>query len=286
MKQLVFEALGTHWIIDIDVSVKRLKSIEDVVIEWLSRFEKTYSRFDSDSWLVTIGKKTGSYPLPDDGYELLSWYEKMYRMTNGVFTPLVGQNLVEAGYDRQYSLKPKRLQRVANWDEVIIFDHEQVKILKPCQLDFGGVGKGWAIDKIGQLLQKREVGEYTIDAGGDIFNYSQKGGIITVGLEHPDNRNEVIGEAYIGNASICGSAGNRRNWGSFHHIINPLLLSSPKAVVASWVVAQSALVADTLATCLLLVPLEMVANVAEFAYVMVDQQRGAVFSKNFPGKLY
>ncbi len=286
MKQLIFEALGTHWVIDIDVPVKQLASIEDTVVGWLSQFEKTYSRFIEDSWLVMIGKKAGRYPLQPDGYELLAWYEKMYRVTNGVFTPLIGQNLVEAGYNRQYSLKPKTLQRVANWDEVIIFDHEQVKILQPCQLDFGGVGKGWAIDTIGQLLRDREVSEYTIDAGGDIFNYSQKGGIITVGMEHPDNRNKVIGEAYIGNGSICGSAGNRRNWGSFHHIINPLLLSSPRAVVASWVVAPSALVADTLATCLLLVPLEMVANVAEFAYVMVDQQRGAVLSKNFPGKLY
>ena len=216
---------------------------------------------------------------------MLMLYHDLYKITNGLFTPLVGNLLSDAGYDAHYSLKQKKELEIApGWDEVIIYKHPNLHIKKPAILDFGAGGKGYLIDLVAKVLEENNIFEYCIDAGGDILHKNKTS--IRVGLENPENIKEVVGVYTLGNQSICGSAGNRRAWGNFTHIINPKTLSSPTDIIAVWVVAKTALLADTLATCLFFVPAQKFTDKYDFEYMLIKKDRSFEKSINFAGKMF
>ena len=109
---------------------------------------------------------------------------------------------------------------------------------------------------------------------------------LQVGLENPDDFAQVIGVASIHNQSICASAGNRRRWKQFHHIISPHTLASPKNIKATWVVAKTALLADALATCLFFVPAKTLLAKFTFSYATVYEDNTREVSKAFPAEIF
>ncbi len=249
-----FEAIGTHWEIDI---YNALSSDEESALLLLVRarielFEQTYSRFRPDSLISRISKETGDHTLPEDAEALLATYYELYEATDGLFTPFMGQLLSDAGYDASYSLKQKQtLTAPPAWPDVIAYNAPVLTVKKPFSFDFGAAGKGYLIDIIGKLIEEQGITAFCIDAGGDILHRNSES--LRIALEHPDDTSKAIGVVELQNRSLCGSAGNRRKWQNFHHIINPKQLSSPKDILAVWVLADSTMLADALATCLFFV---------------------------------
>jgi thiamine biosynthesis lipoprotein len=107
-----------------------------------------------------------------------------------------------------------------------------------------------------------------------------------VALEHPDDPTQAVGVATITNQSICGSAGNRRVWGDFHHIINPETQESPMHIKALWVVANSTLLADALATCLFFMDSSILKEHYDFEYLIVKDDYTTEQSLGFPAELF
>lgn len=278
MNQLSFTALGTIW------NIESSSPIPDTIQIWLSQFEATYSRFIDSSFLNQISKYPGGYQLNLDGQRIIEIYLQLYPLTSGLFTPLIGQHLVESGYDSIYSLKPKTLTKLPKLNDIFNYQSPYITIKQSCQLDFGGVGKGYAIDKVAEILAATESDYFYINAGGDIYLQSKTP--VEIALENPHNSTEAIGVAQISNRSICGSSSNRRHWSKFHHIINPNTMSSPSDIVASWVVADEAIIADSLATCLFLVPPQTLQSKFNFEYLTLDNDLTVTKSANFPAKLF
>ena len=162
---------------------------------------------------------------------------------------------------------------------------------------------------VGKVLEENGYKNYCIDAGGDILHNRKKSvisnreleenksQIIRVGLEDPENANQVIGVYELKNGSICGSAGNRRRWGNFTHIMNPKTLSSPTEIIAVWVMSDSALVADALTTCLFFVKPEILMQIKssnglgsvdgyKFEYFILYKDRSFEKSANFKGEVF
>jgi thiamine biosynthesis lipoprotein len=290
MAQFKFKAIGTSWVIDISgLEVERKTEVLEKIMSRIDSFDKAYSRFRSDSTVTDISKKSGEYLFPEDSKLLFEVYYDLYRKTNGYFTPLVGQLLVDAGYDANYSLKQKRdLQTPPKWEEVMEFNGNVLLVKKPIQLDFGAAGKGYIIDLVGKVLEENDINSFCINAGGDILykNPDTKSEPIRTGLENPQNTEQVIGICNLKNKSICGSAGNRRAWGNFTHIMNPHTLVSPTDITAVWIVADTALIADALTTCLFFVEPKTLSGSYSFEYVILYKDGTFDKSPNFPGELF
>ena len=153
-------------------------------------------------------------------------------------------------------------------------------------MDFGAAGKGYLVDSIGLILEKNKISSYCIDASGDI-RYRQKDRLaIRVGLENPLNTKQVIGVVNLSNQSICGSSGNRRTWGEYHHIINPLTLTSPTNILSTWVIADTAVISDALATALFFIKPEIFLKDFSFHYAILYKDYSIVSSWDFPGAFY
>ncbi len=283
----IFDAIGTRWQIDIPDTYS--KSLQDealrLIHERIAVYDKNYSRFRDDSLVAEMSRAAGTYTLPEDAQPLFQLYEELYRITQGAFTPLIGQTLVDAGYDASYSLQPQSLSPVPRWEDTLLYSFPTLTLFRPALLDIGAGGKGYLIDIVGDILRACGIHTFCINAGGDIL-IAQPDRALAVGLEHPLRTQEVIGVAHIQHGSICGSAGNRRAWANFHHTINPHTLSSPHHILATWTVADNALLADALSTCLFFTDPEVLRRSFDFSYCILYADMTIDTSPDFPGEFF
>ncbi|WP_238421300.1 FAD:protein FMN transferase [Gordonia sp. 'Campus'] len=246
-----FDALGTRWTISTPapLTVDTVAAVEAEI----DRIDRVWSRFRDDSVVADMARRAGRYEVAESDQPLLDWYRRLYDLTGGGVSPLVGQTLADAGYDAGYSLRPSPQVPVApDWDAVIA-DHVGVLDMRaPALLDVGAAGKGFAVDRVAAIVAEC-VGDYVVDAGGDMAISPRDRGV-RVALEHPLDSSKAIGVVSVAGGAICASASNRRAWADWHHIVDPRTASPAREVLATWVIAPSAMEADGLATALFFTP--------------------------------
>lgn len=292
-----FEAIGTHWTIDLPEALnpEMVLSVLRDVRERIERFDQVYSRFRSDSMVTAMSERVGTYTFPLDAIPLMALYRKLYDATHGAVTPLIGNVLSDAGYDAQYSLVERPMRSPKPWDAVMTWNPATCELVvrEPVLLDFGAAGKGYCVDIVARMLQERGIPSFVIDAGGDVCH----GGVLSkhpsgvargvrIGLEDPSDTTQAIGVATIDHQSICGSAGNRRRWGRFHHTIDPRTLESPRDLSAVWVVAATTMLADGLTTALQFALPEQLASLGAFEYAVLSAEHQLYVSPGFPADFF
>lgn len=282
-----FSALGTQWWIGVYEPLRAdiITRLKKTIAERIELFDRTYSRFRPDSLVARIANNSGTYRLPPDGARLFALYRRLYKLSNGLVTPLIGQVLADAGYDAHYSFTPGALTKPLPWDDVLAVHDNILVARQPILLDVGAAGKGYLVDIVSELLARNGVARFCVDASGDLRCHRLQGPL-RIGLEHPSNPDQVIGIADLQHGALCGSAGNRRAWGAYHHIINPQTLESVRNVRAVWTTARNALVADGLATALFFVPPERLTPHFRFSYCMIYGNGTVQMSKHFPATLF
>jgi thiamine biosynthesis lipoprotein len=288
MTQYKFDAIGTAWQIDIKDPLSKEKEnfLLSKIMKRINTFDLDYSRFKGNSLVTKMSKEKGEYILPDDADKMISLYKKFYDLTRGLQTPLIGQVLVDAGYDANYSLVEKELKKPQSWEEVMEWKNPRLNMKVPSLLDFGAGGKGYLVDIISEIIEKEGIKSYTVDAGGDIRYRDEAGMPLRIGLENPNNTGEVLGVAHLVNKSICGSAGNRRKWGRFNHIINPETLSSPQEIEAVWVIAEETILADLLTTAIVFTDIEKLLANFHFDYLILWKDYSITKSDRFDAELF
>lgn len=281
MQKLSFDAIGTPW--SIETTSKLSDGIQKSIHDQIEAFDRTYSRFRNDS-LVSQLHIPGAYTFPPHVIPLLQFYRDLYDITGGSVTPLIGETLEHIGYDADYSLKSKPKPPLAlKWDKAMTWAGANVDTHVPVVLDIGAAGKGYLIDIVAELLENEGIKNYTIDASGDIRHRSKTAQ--RIGLENPHDTSSVIGMVKLDNASLCASASNRRKWGDWHHIIDARTGKPVSYVLATWVIADSTIVADGLATALFFVPPGMLKK-WKFQSVRLFSDGRIEKTENFVGELY
>ena len=284
-----FEAIGTRWKLSVSdtLGATDWQYLMQGVRTRIDEFDAVYSRFRSDSFVSKLAKQAGTYPMPPDGYELFRWYEQLYRSTDGLVTPLIGQTLSDRGYDANYSLKSAdTVAETPVWESVLSYSKTSLQLRQPALLDFGAAGKGYLVDIIGELLEAAGVQNYILDAGGDVRYRSAAGSSSTIGLENPLDASEAIGTIELGQESLAASAIGKRRWASYHHILNPKSGQAVEAILATWVTAATTMQADGLATALFFVPPSQLRRQFDFKYAMMDATGGFTYSADFPVTLF
>jgi thiamine biosynthesis lipoprotein len=288
--KLSFQAIGTHWEIEIseNISSEVFSVLSNKIKSRIAEFDKVYSRFRDDSLVAEISKKPGIYTFPEDSARLFDAYRDIYQATGGKVTPLIGGLLDSLGYDKNYSFqKHGEIEKVPAWTDVIKFNYPNLIVDRPVKLDFGAGGKGYIIDIVGELLEKEGVTDYVIDAGGDIrFRNGGTDRKFKIGLENPNDFSEVIGYVNIENESLCASAGSRRKWAEYNHVLNPETGESARDVIATWVIATNTIQADLLATALFFIRAEDLAKRYNFRYVVLHSDGKAEYSSDFNGEVF
>jgi thiamine biosynthesis lipoprotein len=118
------------------------------------------------------------------------------------------------------------------------------------QVDLGGIGKGYAIDRVVASLR-----DWSIDAGlihsgqSSVYALRNPPGCEqwSIALRDPANHAETIGRAALKDAALSGSG--RALHGD--HIIDPRSGRPVTDRLGAWALAQSAALSDALATALM-----------------------------------
>lgn len=278
-----FDAIGTHWRIETSNPLPR--GLRTAIERRIAEFDRCYSRFRNDSIVSAMSQRAGRYVFPPDVINLLAFYRRLYEATDGKVTPLIGHALEQSGYDKEYSFQAREIEQVPEWDEAMEWRGNEVITTMPVLLDVGAAGKGCLVDIVAEILEMHGISEYVIDASGDIRHRGKQSE--RVGLENPYDLTRVIGVMNLQNASLCGSAGNRRQWGGgMHHILDPSSRSPTRDVAATWVKAESTMVADGLATALFFVGNEKLQHLCNFEFVRLFSDTKLSHSHNFMGELF
>lgn len=287
-RQSNFQAIGTQWSIQVQDKITKAswtKTMQSVHLR-IQDFDQAYSRFRDDSLVTRLSKLPGQHNLASDGYDLVHFYDQLYAATNGKVTPLIGQAVADAGYDASYSFKPRQMQQPPDWESTISYTKDSITLSQPALLDFGAAGKGYLVDVVGELLENDGLRSFTINASGDILHRSDKAASLDVGLENPLDTSEVIGIVQLGNRSLCASAGSKRKWDKFTHIIDPVTLESPQEITATWVIADNTMMADGLATALFFTDANQLLKHFSFTWAVLHKDMQLSYAKDFPVKLF
>ena len=228
------------------------------------RLESLFSRFlpTSDIGLLNRAAGMGPVRLHPETFEVLSIARDCSRNTGGCFDCTVGP-LVRLW--RASALPPDEraieAARKLTGFEALMLNKRGFTAAFPRtgqSADLGGVGKGYAADRMLAVFRRHGVRSACLDFGGNVALLGAKPGGIpwTVGVRHPGRAGELIGVLEARNESVVtsgddqravtGADGVRRS-----HILDPRTgLPAESGLLSVTVTAQSSAVADALATAL------------------------------------
>lgn len=243
VKTYQFESLGTK--ISLSFYDNYSRQCINECVEECQRINEQYSRFIDVNTLSVINEFVNEWQEVDDEvFYLISFAKKIMDQTNSYFTLYTKEILEAFGYDKKYSFKKKNTTFEIP-QTIEIRDNNEIKILAP--IDFGGLGKGYAVDQMSKICDQYSK-NYIINAGGDLFVRSKH----NIHLEHY-NLNINFQSIEIENLAIASSSSNRRLWGEeneLHHLINPKNKKSANDIKATYVIANTCIKADSYATAL------------------------------------
>ncbi len=120
-------------------------------------------------------------------------------------------------------------------------------IMHSGQRDPSGLVKGWAIHAAAELLHRRGINNFYIDAGGDIqtSGYNRHGKKWRVGIRNPFNHDQIVKTIEVSNQGVATSGTAIRG----QHIYNPLDPDTPLTdIVSITVIGRNIYEADRFAT--------------------------------------
>lgn len=227
-----FRALGS----DIEVLVTDPAQLPATVAHIRERFDvidRTFSRFRPDSELARLEQLPGvRQPASTLFLELLELALRAARDTDGWYDPTIRDSLEAAGYDRSIELievdgpGPARPATPAGQWSRIAFDRERHWVWVPddVRLDFGGIGKGFAVDDALRTLPAG-YGGVLLNAGGDL---AVRGPTPVGGWRvevAADARAPVETTVALHSGAVATSGLGRRSWTRdgvrLHHLIDP-----------------------------------------------------------------
>lgn len=126
---------------------------------------------------------------------------------------------------------------------------------KGVKIDLGGVAKGYAIDRAGEILKKHGIGNFIVNYGGDMLVCGNKGGKPwSVGIKNPDNSAEILKKLELGpGCTAVATSGDYERFftiegETFSHILNPKTGRPVKGAKSVTVIGENATSADAAAT--------------------------------------
>lgn len=248
------EALGTIWLIEIFdvIDDQKARLIYDETVSFLTTFNNTYSRFRDDSLLTILNNQKQLQTPPTDLVAMLTLGQTWYQKTAGVFNIMVESELVRRGYDAEYSFLEKVGESfaLANPITAINITPDAIK-LQTGRIDLGGLGKGYALDRVAQLLRTLGIKYFLINGGGDIYATSDNDSPITIYLEHPLTPNTYLGETTLHNEAFASSSPHKRRWPGQKNQLTHLVQTNTAKIIeidATYTKAVTAVEADILAT--------------------------------------
>ncbi len=272
------------------------RQVSQAVFSEIDRFENLFSSFNPCSEIGQINslKPGQSLMVGVETYECLKTAALVQSQTSGAFDVNVG-SLVKYRKDKDPELKRSNTDIMELID---LYQTPQGYILKirPAEdcsrsrllnLDFGGIGKGYTLDKTLEILSDWGIDNALIHGGT-----SSALAIGSSPRSHPNSRGWPVGigapwecslwpkEFFLKNRALSGSGTEVKG----KHIIDPRTGEPAKGHLAAWVSHPSAAVSDALSTAFMVMSTEEIKDFCDnhpevWALVIKESQNCEIFNK-------
>jgi thiamine biosynthesis lipoprotein ApbE/Na+-translocating ferredoxin:NAD+ oxidoreductase RnfG subunit len=229
------------------------------------RLEGLLSPFKSDSDLSRINQQASYGPVKTDPEIIFLIQQALAfaRLTQGALDLTISPLMKLWGFRKQETLlapptteQIQRALRFVGYPKVIVdTDHSTVKYRSEgVQIEFGAMGKGYAIDRGVQVLKNYGVTEALVSFGSTSYALGhppeQEG--LRVAIRHPRNPGHAMDVVVLKDCAISTSGDYEQgvwiNGKCYGHIIDPISGYPVTGTVSVSVIAPTALESDVLST--------------------------------------
>ena len=227
----------------------------------VDRLESEMSRFISNS---DISRLNAALPgqvvdLGIDTFECLMRAKEMFEKTRGAFDISIGA-LYDCWLDENRSLREPSLDEVRKASELTGLELFKLDdddfcaevLVEGVKFDLGGIGKGYAAEKVAEILKEWSLEQSLVLAGASsVLCVSVPDGMNgwPVRLRNPDQPSDILIRFDLKEGAISGS-GRKKG----QHIIDPRTIEAGPVEYSSgaWALAQDAITADALSTAFMM----------------------------------
>lgn len=224
----------------------------------IQRLEKIFSDYDPYSEINLLKKDNQWQQISRELYEVTAYAEKLNKHSKGAFDIKIGNItkiwktaiknqempdvvILQSEYKKKRKLKLKEKNGFF-----------YLKMNEHIHLDYGGIAKGYAVDRAFQILHNNGLTAILVDGGGDM-----RMGEPPPGRDYwvIDTNNKLEVEyLLLENCAIASSGDTYQNIQinelTFSHIVQPQTIKGTKKSRLVSVIADQCMVADALATTL------------------------------------
>jgi thiamine biosynthesis lipoprotein len=315
MKRFSHEAMATTFeIIIVHEDERYARQAAIAAFDEVDRLESELSRFRENSDITRINSAGAnqSLQLGLDTFECLKIAVQIYTETNGAFDITIGSLLKcwrnDDGTPRKPSPKEIDLARLHTGTNLLQLDEAEHTVrlsASGVQVDLGGIGKGYAVDRVAELLRDWSINVALISGGyssvlaldapvarasslRDALRRApriagrmpathrarmaspQKGWPLT--LTNPAGHKEILARPFLKKAALSGSGVQKGG-----HIIDPRTAGAVVGRLAAWSSAPDAATADALSTAFMIMGLDEIRQYCSthpntLAMVILDKQ--------------
>lgn len=228
----------------------------------------TVYRDSSELARINAGAAAGWQPVAPDLFELLLHARDLHDRTGGAFDIAAGSLVRGWGFLRRQGRMPSdeqlaRARETAGmrWVELDPAGRRVRFTRDGVELNLGAIGKGWALDRVVELLQARGVASVLVHGGSSsVKAVGIQGPDVPgrsgwrVGLRHPSRPDRRLATITLHDRAL-GTSGSGTQFfidrgRKLGHILDPRTGVPAEGVLSATVVASSAADADALATAL------------------------------------
>jgi len=256
LRRFSHNAMAT--IFDIFIAYEDLRYAEQAAwaaFDEVDRLEAQLSRYveNSDISRISTSPANQTVRIGLAAFECLQLNVKMCSETNGAFDVTIG-SLYDCWLDKDKALRSPsqqelELARKRTGGNLLILDeseHTVALCTDGVRIDLGGIGKGYAADKMAALLREWGIDTAFISAGRSTVlpigtPAGAKGWPVT--LRNPRKPDEILAKFPLRDSALSGSG-----LAKGRHIIDPRSGRPVGGKIAAWASAKDASTADALST--------------------------------------
>lgn len=243
-----------------DLPEQALNQAQDMI----RKIEHACNIFDPESELsrlnrTAFGKEFVCSPLL---WEMIQAADRCHRFSGGAYDPAILPLMKLWGFHRKRNRLPSETETrnamcKVGWDKVKLNPEKRsVRFLaEGIGIDFGGIAKGFALEKAKSILRRNGVKHAILDLGGNIGCItSDQHAPFRIGIRDPESPAELLGSIEMRNHCVATSGNYERyviiDGKQYAHIMDPRTGLPVSGVLSVTVVTPSGTDSDAFSTAI------------------------------------
>jgi thiamine biosynthesis lipoprotein len=256
-----FDAMGTTFIVIAYAEDQRvLEQGVEAAFGEVRRLDRVLSNYRSESEWTRMNREAAQKPVQvsPELFQLLEYCAEVSRQSEGTFDISVGPLMRVWGFFRDTGRLPARaevataIEKVGFANVALDAQDRTVRFLKPgVELDPGGIGKGYAVDRIVAKLKEQGIQSALVSAGSSsIYGLGSPPSDAgwTVKIRHPRSYRETVAELKLNNESLSTSGDYEKFFEAdgkmYSHIMDPRTGYPASGVLSASVMAPRTLTSE------------------------------------------